>query len=467
MNLDQTAIELEQIALGALIISPEAVASWGLKRGDFSDVLHADFFEALQQAYQAGKPLSASGLARKFADVTIGEQTAREYIGGIVTHATTQITPATPSEIRDVVLRRGLAAIGVELKQIAADVHERPADALLDARNALMDLLARSGRKKTSVTIGEAGATLVERLTAGNTKSAVAIGRKTLDTALGGLHRGQFMIIAGRPGMGKSLVASSIGLSVARNRFGVLMFSLEMTSEEIASRCLSDLTSIPYRLATDGGLKANQLAEWGTAVARYENLPFLVDDQRALTISDITARATAQREEWERNGGALDVVIVDHIGLVRPSDRYRGNKVQEVAEISDGLATLAKELDVAVIALSQLNRGTEGRDNKRPTLADLRDSGSLEQDAHVVAFCYRQAYYLERMKCDPGTQQEDERRALLDGCRNTIEILIAKNRNGPTDSLTMFCDTACNALRDLQPSRPSHDISSRITGEGE
>jgi replicative DNA helicase len=134
---------------------------------------------------------------------------------------------------------------------------------------------------------------------------------------------------------------------------------------------------------------------------------------------------------------------------VKPSGRYAGNKVQEVGEISDGLCSLAKEQDVAVLALHQLNRGTEGRENKRPTLADLRNSGDLEQDADVVCFAYRESYYLERMKYDAGSQNELQREAALEGCRNTLELLIAKNRNGPTTTVTLYCDMACNVVRDL------------------
>jgi replicative DNA helicase len=151
----------------------------------------------------------------------------------------------------------------------------------------------------------------------------------------------------------------------------------------------------------------------------------------------------------ERAGQSLDLVVVDHLGLIRPSGRYAGNKVQEVGEVSDALATLAKDQNVAVLALHQLNRGTEGRENKRPTLADLRNSGDLEQDADLVCFAYRQSYYLERMKCDPGSQAELQRQTELEACRNTLDILIAKNRNGPTDTVTLFCDMASNVIRDL------------------
>ena len=166
---------------------------------------------------------------------------------------------------------------------------------------------------------------------------------------------------------------------------------------------------------------------------------------------EIAARTRAEAQRFDRAGKRLGLVVVDHLGLIKPSGRYAGNKVQEVAEVSDALATLAKEQDVAVLALHQLNRGTEARDNKRPTLADLRNSGDLEQDADVVCFAYREAYYLERQKGADGSAQELQRHSELDACRNTLEFLIAKNRNGPTSVLSLFCDMASNVVRDLAP----------------
>ena len=142
-------------------------------------------------------------------------------------------------------------------------------------------------------------------------------------------------------------------------------------------------------------------------------------------------------------------MVIDHLGFIRASDRYRGNRVHEVTEISSGLGQIAKENDIALVVLCQLNRGTEGRENKRPTLADLRDSGSLEQDADVVIFCYREAYYLERNKCDPGSQMELERQTNLEAYRNVLELLVSKNRNGPTSAITCYCDMGANVVRDL------------------
>jgi len=253
--------------------------------------------------------------------------------------------------------------------------------------------------------------------------------------------------------MGKSTVISSAMLRTAKAGHGVLMFSLEMSTSSLASRCLSDLSwsssrSIPYADAMSGRMSERDADVWGGVAARFATLPLVIDDQRGLTMAEIAARTRAEAQRMERNGTRLGLVVVDHLGLVKPSGRYAGNKVQEVGEVSDALATLAKDQDVAVVALHQLNRGTEGRENKRPTLADLRNSGDLEQDADLVCFAYREAYYLERMKCDPGSTAEMDRETRLRDCQNVLELLIAKNRNGPTQTVPLFCDMACNVIRD-------------------
>ena len=202
-------------------------------------------------------------------------------------------------------------------------------------------------------------------------------------------------------------------------------------------------------MALSHALPDSGIETLGHAAARWSQLPLTIDDQRGLTMAEIAARTRAEGQRFEGAGKRLGLVIVDHLGLIKPSGRYAGNKVQEVAEVSDALATLAKAQDVAVLALHQLNRATEARDNKRPTLADLRNSGDLEQDADVVCFAYREAYYLERQKGADGSAQGSQRQLDLDACRNTLEILIAKNRNGPTSAVSLYCDMASNVVRDL------------------
>jgi replicative DNA helicase len=184
------------------------------------------------------------------------------------------------------------------------------------------------------------------------------------------------------------------------------------------------------------------------AAARFKKLPIKIDDQAQLTVSEIGVRARRYAAELERVGKRLDLVIVDHLGIAKPSTRYAGNKTNETGEISGALAALAKQLNCHVIAACQLNRDVEGRDVKRPQLSDLRNSGDIEQDGHIVTFLYRPAYYLERAKHDD-PDKEAARIASLAVLENNLEFIVAKNRNGPIGTVECFVDIANNAVRNL------------------
>jgi replicative DNA helicase len=175
----------------------------------------------------------------------------------------------------------------------------------------------------------------------------------------------------------------------------------------------------------------------------------VIEAQGDLSAAEIAARTRKVATDLERAGKRLGLVIIDHLGKVRPTKNYRGNRVMEVGEISNAMANLAKAEKVAVLCLHQLNRAVEGRENKRPTLADLRDSGNIEQDADLVLFAYRPGYYLERAKDDEGSDGEALRRSQLEAKRHVLELAIAKQRNGETTTIELFCDMPCNVIRDL------------------
>lgn len=457
MNLEQAAVELEGIVIGWLMQNADYVNDWQLTADDFSEPLHADMFEAIRHASETGNPHTVLTLAAQLEGQTpINDQcTVPEYVRRIYAASIAHGTQAEHVALKEIANRRRLATVGESLSW-SAKRHDIAIETVAgEAVQQLDQVLTVARGKRTRQTIGEAMDAAIETLSDDGAYKRISTGLDSLDRMLGGWHRGQFIILAGRPGMGKSMIAASTALRTAGKGNGVMMFSLEMSAEEIAMRSLSDLTynrdwPIPYQRGMSADLGEQDVRRWMEAKAKYEALPFVIDDKRALTMAELTSRAREQAALFQRDGGSLDLLIVDHLGLVRPSNRYSGNKTAEIGEISDGLATLAKDLDCAVLALSQLNRQVEQRDNKRPTLGDLRNSGDLEQDAHVVAFAYRPAYYLERMRCDAGTQEEFDRQAALDGCRNTVELMISKNRNGPTDVLTLYCEPSCNVVRDLK-----------------
>lgn len=278
----------------------------------------------------------------------------------------------------------------------------------------------------------------------------VPTGLDDLDTMIGGWPRGQLSIVAGRPGMGKSAAALHFVKSVALKGRATMFFSLEMTAEQIATRMACDLAytqqrPIEYRDALARRLSEIERQRLDKATAQLATMNLVVEEQRQLTASDVATRARKHRDVLARDGETLDLVVVDHLGLLKATGRYAGNRHREIAEMTEAMASLAKDLDCAVVVLAQLNRGVEGREDKRPSLSDLRDSGSIEEDASVVVFTYRPAYYLEKPKDDP--DEETDRITALEAKKHCLEFIVAKNRNGATGVVDAFCAIGSNAIR--------------------
>lgn len=451
-------IEAEQAFLGAILAKNSVLD--GLRRfepEDLYDPMHSAIFAAMRQQWETNKAVNVVTLRAHLATMPniTDDLNPVEYVRRLIGIGDASNVDSLANHLADLARRRRLCELGENLQTAARDHGTAVAEVAAVSTQLLNDVLAKSrGQKQTASRIGPAMHRFADKVQNGQTEDLITTGFQTLDDELGGWKRKQFAIIAGRPSMGKTTVATSSMLRTARAGHGVVCFSLEMPIDAMVARAISDLTyshdrPVPYASAMNGRLVDWQKEKMWRGTFEFENLPVIIDDQRGLTISDITCRARNHAQAFEKEGKRLDLVLVDHLGLLKPTGRYSGNRVHEIAEISDGLSTLAKELDCAVVALSQLNRGTEGRENKRPTLADIRDSGSLEQDADVVLFTYREAYYLERNKAQPGSQEELERITNLEAYRHTLEILVAKQRNGSTASINMFCDMACNAIRDL------------------
>lgn len=455
-------IELEQAILAKVLIdNPSMDLLASVTPNDFYDEVHQALFAAMSEQWAEERAINLSTLKSVLENIQniAPDVTPIEYIRRLTTFGDSRNTADLAVTLRELANRRRLIAAAIDLQNTARSLTVKVSDAASMAVSALDEILShsRAGRV-TRATADEAFRRALDELTRDDSGELIPTGLASLDEALGGWRRRQFAVLAGRPSMGKTAVATSAMLRTARAGVGVLYFSLEMPTTALAARCLSDLAwrsdrQVPYAAALSKRITDEQIAALGEAAAYWSCLPIAIDDQRGLTMAEIAARTRAEAQRFERDGKSLGLVIVDHLGLIRPSGRYAGNKVQETGEISDALATLAKDQNVAVLALHQLNRGTEARDNKRPTLADLRNSGDIEQDADVVCFAFREAYYLERQKYDPGSQEELQRLAELEAREHTLEILIAKNRNGPTKAVTLFCDMASNVIRDLARER--------------
>lgn len=448
-------IEAEQTILGTILLRNDAMDQISLLPEHFYDPVHQNLFAGMAWQWQESKCINVMTLRSTLKTFEINDEvSSTDYLDRLQWMADPSNGHRLAGLLREYASRRWLIQVARNVEATAPhasnDIKQIAANILEDVSSILVD----AGEKKTSCSIGQAAAEFFDSIENDTSSARIHSGLHSIDAVTGGWRRKQYAIIAGRPSMGKTCIATSAMLRTARKGVGVMYFSLEMARNELVARCLSDFSwsperNVPYNRASSGQISGMEKALLQTAWAHIETMPLVIDDQRGLTVHEIMARARRQAQTWANEGISLGLVIIDHLGLVKASDRYSGNKVHEVGEISDGLATMAKELNVAVVALHQLNRGTEQRENKRPTLADLRDSGNLEQDADVVCLAYRAAYYLERVKFDDHTQQEIDRLAELDNLRPKLELMIAKNRNGPTSSVELFCDMACNVVRDL------------------
>jgi replicative DNA helicase len=277
--------------------------------------------------------------------------------------------------------------------------------------------------------------------------SGIATGLRDLDTKMGGLQRSDLVIVAGRPGMGKTALATNIAYNIARahraevqadgtmksvNGGIVGFFSCEMSAEQLATRILAEQTRVASSLIRRGGINQEEFDKIRDYTVELEHLPLFVDETGGLSISQLTARA----RRLKRQKG-LDVIVIDYIQLLQGSGKRSDNRVQEVTEITTNLKALAKELNIPVIALSQLSRQVESRDDKHPQLSDLRESGSIEQDADVVLFVYREEYYLQNKEPKLGTPEHEKWQLEMDLALGKAEVIIAKQRHGPTGTVRL------------------------------
>lgn len=446
----------ERAVVGACLASPDAIGEMSAKLTpeDFTNPALAAIFGTLVGLHGEGrKPSVESVVAALGNDEVEPGLFLRPYLEHLRRSSfMLRLFPLGDAVgvIREAAQRRLLAGVGSAL--LGAQGLPRPVSAIVaDALERLDDIAAQSRQSARLSYDAMAAATAALDFADGSAK-AITTGLTDLDRMLGGWPRSELSVLAGRPGMGKSAVATSCLIQAAKRKNGAMFFSLEMTKKQLGSRIIADAAwswddPIYYQDIARRELNDRQFRRAKDTIGFLKDLPIVIEEERGLTISDVTARARKQAAKWAHDGGSLDVVFVDHMLLVRPSSRYAGNRVREVAEISDGLAALAKELNCAVVALCQLNRGVEGREVKRPTLSDLRDSGAIEEDASTVTFIYRPAYYLEQQRSE-NPDQEAKRLASLYQSKNDLELIVAKNRNGACGLVDVFVDIGANAVRD-------------------
>ena len=446
-------IEAEQALLGAILVNNDAFyrVSDFLKPAHFHEPLHRKIFEVSAEFIRMGKTANPVTVKTFLpADQKVGDMTVAYYLARLAAEAVTVINAADYGRaIYDLATRRALITVGEDMVNIAYDapVDMSPREQIEDAERRLFEL-AETGRYDGGFeSFTDAVKTAVDMANAAYMRdghlSGISTGFRDMDRRMGGLQPSDLVIVAGRPGMGKSSLATNIAFHIA-NAYepapqadgsfkaasgGVVgLFSLEMSSEQLATRIISEQTEIPSSKIRRGEISEADFEKLVACSQMMQRLPLYIDQTGGISIAQLAARA----RRLKRQRG-LDVIIIDYVQLMTGSSRRASeNRVQEITEITTGLKALAKELNVPVIALSQLSRQVESRDDKRPQLSDLRESGSIEQDADVVLFVFREEYYLKNREPKPGTEEYFKWEAEMNEARGKAELIIAKQRHGPT-----------------------------------
>ena len=444
--------EAEQALLGALLLDNGVLETIddGLREDHFYDPVHGRIFAAIRNLTGRGNlanPITLKSYFagdRQFAGLDVGAYLDELADGALLLSD----SPDYEREIRQCYLRRELvkAADGLISQARTAEL-DYPAETMIEETEQRLFNLAENDRGQTGLlpfsnAVGTALRMADEAAKTAGGISGIGTGLRTLDQLLGGLQKSDLVILAGRPGMGKTALGTNIAFHAATTTHSgetpqqVAFFSLEMSSEQLANRILSSRAAVPSDKIRRGELNKDQFDNLVRAAGEIETAPFYIDDTPAISVSQIYSRA---RRLMRKQG--LGLIVVDYLQLLSPPLGQKvDNRVQEISSISRMLKTIAKDLNVPVLALSQLSRAVEQREDKRPVLADLRESGSIEQDADVVMFLYREEYYLsksepERRDTDTEETYNTRRQRWLERAERAqgrAEIIVAKQRHGPT-----------------------------------
>ena len=450
-------IEAEQQLLGAILTNNDVFdrISSLVKADHFFDPVHQRIFDKAAARIQKNALASPVTLKPFFEDDDgLKELGGPAYLVRLAGAAISAFAARDYAQmIYDLAVRRELISLGRDIAAKAAkvDVTSEPREQITEAEQHLYKLGEQGTAQRGFVSFLRATTEAVNSANAayqrGGGLAGISTGLVDLDRKLGGLHPSDLLILAGRPSMGKTSLATNIAFNIAkayrrgRTQDGsegavdggvVGFFSLEMSSEQLAARILSEASEVPSEQIRRGDMTEVEFRRFVDAAKSLESCPLYIDDTPALPISQVAARA----RRLKRTHG-LDVLMVDYLQLLKGTGRGETNRVQEVSEITQGLKAIAKELNIPVVALSQLSRTVESRDDKRPQLSDLRESGSIEQDADVVMFVYRDEYYHERLKPPEDDPRFAEWLDKMNRVHGKAEVIIGKQRHGPIGTVEL------------------------------
>jgi len=451
-------IEAEQSLIGSILVSNEMFDEINMlvSSKNFYDPMHEKIFRAIEKLIYSGMLANPITLKNHFENEK-DKLNIPEYLVKITKFSTSSRQAIEYSKlIYDLFVKRELIKISENIIDTAKlnDLDNDGQKIIENYEKSLFDLAEKGSFSSSLVKFDEAMKQTIEMASNAykNDEGIVGVptGLTDLDDRLGGLHKSDLLIIAGRPSMGKTALATNIAFNAAKKiqddgkKSSIAFFSLEMSSEQLSTRILAEQSRIKSNDIRRGRISEDQFDKFIETSKDISELPLYIDETPAISIAALSNRARRIKRLY-----GLDMVVIDYIQLMSATN-FREGRVQEISEITQGLKALAKELAVPVLALSQLSRAVEQRDDKKPQLSDLRESGSIEQDADVVMFVYREAYYLERKEPRPATVEHAEWQAKMNEVSNLAEIIIGKQRHGPTGNIMLEFEAMFTKFKDIQ-----------------
>ena len=452
-------IEAEQSVIGSILVSNEIFDEINtiISNINFYDPMHQKIFSAIESLVYKGMLANPITLKNYFENEK-DDLNVPEYLVKITKFSTSSRQAIEYSRIiYDMFVRRELVKISENTIDTAKlnDLNVSGQNIIENSERQLFDLAEKGSFNSSLVKFDEAVKLTIEMASAAykNEEGIVGVptGLRDLDDRLGGLHNSDLIIIAGRPSMGKTALATNIAFNAAQKlqekgkKSSIAFFSLEMSSEQLSTRILAEQSRIKSNDIRRGKISDEQFDKFIETSKNISELPLYIDETPALSIAAMSNRA----RRIKRTHG-LDMIVVDYIQLMTGSLNNRDGRVQEISQITQGLKAVAKELKVPVVALSQLSRAVEQRDDHKPQLSDLRESGSIEQDADVVMFVYRASYYLERKEPQAATVEHAEWQAKMSEIAHLAQIIIAKQRHGPTGNIDLEFEAMFTKFKDTQ-----------------
>ena len=439
-------IEAEQALLGSILVNNDIIDEISniITNKDFYDPLHSKIYTLIESLHNRGMIANPITLKNSFEkDENLSEIGGTEYLVKLTRFSSSTKQAIDYAKIiHEKFVRRELVQISEKLSEDSVDeTIEKTGETIIqDTEKLLFDLAERGTFNQSFLKFNQALDQTIEMATNAmkNDQGIVGVptGLDDLDERLGGLHKSDLVIIAGRPSMGKTALATNIAYYAAKKildsnkKSSIAFFSLEMSSEQLSTRILSEQSRIKSNDIRMGKVSEEEFNRLIESSRNIHELPLYIDETPAITISTLSNRARRIKRLF-----GLDLIVVDYIQLMTTGSKRFDGRVQEISEITQGLKALAKELGVPVLALSQLSRAVEQRDDKKPLLSDLRQSGSIEQDADVVMFVFREEYYLERKEPKLGTIEHGEWQSKMNEILGTADIIIGKQRHGPTGNV--------------------------------